>query len=277
MEAAGGHQGRAGPAVHADVLRAALRGPLGPAGGDRRWRAGDGPRRRAGRAGVAARSGRCPGRRRQRHARVRAARPRRRARRGQGRRPGQGDRARPRRLPRRRPAGACGARREDRRGEEERKAGRRLRHRLHRRPLPARRPCIGNLDAGDGRGRGCRSGRQQPLFQGPARQAGRHRQHLSRRHLQGGGRAVHPQRHVARGARECAGAGRCPARNLARGRRPRPPGGDAGPQPAARRSGRRDPGRQWRPRQGGARPEAGRQDRRAARIRGAAGRAWRQG
>ena len=41
----------------------------------------------------------------------------------------------------------------------------------------------------------------EPLFQGPARQARRDRQRLSRRHLQVGGRAVHPQRHVARGAR----------------------------------------------------------------------------
>ena len=38
-------------------------------------------------------------------------------------------------------------------------------------------------------------------YEGPARQARSHRQRLSRRHLQGGGRALHPQRHVARGAR----------------------------------------------------------------------------
>ena len=35
--------------------------------------------------------------------------------------------------------------------------------------------------------------RLEPLFQGPARQARSHRQRLSRRHLQVGGRAVHPQ------------------------------------------------------------------------------------
>ena len=46
-----------------------------------------------------------------------------------------------------------------------------------------------------------RAGRVEPLLQGPARQARRHRQRLSRRHLQGGGRAAHPQRHVARSAR----------------------------------------------------------------------------
>ena len=45
-------------------------------------------------------------------------------------------------------------------------------------------------------------GRIEPLLQGPARQARRDRQRLSRRHLQVGGRAVHPQRHVARGQAE---------------------------------------------------------------------------
>ena len=42
------------------------------------------------------------------------------------------------------------------------------------------------------------TGRLQPLLQGPARQARGDRQRLPRRHLQIGGRAVHPQRHVAR-------------------------------------------------------------------------------
>ena len=51
-----------------------------------------------------------------------------------------------------------------------------------------------------GRGADRRPGRIEPLLQGPARQARRDRQRLSRRHLQVGGRAVHPQRHVARGA-----------------------------------------------------------------------------
>ena len=51
-----------------------------------------------------------------------------------------------------------------------------------------------------------RAGRLEPLFQGPARQARGDRQRLSRRHLQVGGRAVHPQRHVARGAGELPGA-----------------------------------------------------------------------
>ena len=48
-----------------------------------------------------------------------------------------------------------------------------------------------------GRGADRRAGRVEPLLQGPARQARRHRERLSRRHLQVGGRAVHPQRHVA--------------------------------------------------------------------------------
>ena len=73
---------------------------------------------------VTARSVRHGGRRRQHHPRVRTQGPDRRARRSQGRRPGQGDRARSRRLPRRRPACDRRARRKDRRGEEERQAGR---------------------------------------------------------------------------------------------------------------------------------------------------------
>ena len=56
--------------------------------GDRRRRAGDGPRRRAGRAGGAPRPVRRVGRRRQRHPRIRAQGPRRRARHSQGRRAG---------------------------------------------------------------------------------------------------------------------------------------------------------------------------------------------
>ena len=81
-------------------------------------------------------------------------------------------------------------------------AGRRLCHRLYRRQLPAGRGSVGNLAQPAGRG-GCRrAGRNEPLLQGPARQAGRDRQRLSRRHLQVGGRALHPQRHVARGAAE---------------------------------------------------------------------------
>ena len=63
-----------------------------------------------------------------------------------------------------------------------------------------------------------RAGRAEPLLQGPARQAGRDRQRLSRRHLQVGGRALHPQRHVARSQGDGAGAWRRLARNLARGR-----------------------------------------------------------
>ena len=55
----------------------------------------------------------------------------------------------------------------------------------------------------------------EPLLQGPARQARGHRQRLSRRHLQVGGRAVHPQRHVARSEAELPGARPGRARNLA--------------------------------------------------------------
>ena len=78
-------------------------------------------------------------------------------------------------------------------------AGGRLCDRLYRRRLPARRRRLGNLAQPAGRGGDRRAGRLQPLFQGPARQARGDRQRLSRRHLQVGGRAVHPQRHVARG------------------------------------------------------------------------------
>ena len=63
-------------------------GAVGAARRDRRRRAGDGPRRRAGRAGFAPRSVRSRRRCRQCHPRIRAARPYRRARRGQGRRAG---------------------------------------------------------------------------------------------------------------------------------------------------------------------------------------------
>ena len=57
---------------------------------------------------------------------------------------------------------------------------------------------FGDLAQPAGRRADLRPGRIEPLLQGPARQARRHRQRLSRRHLQVGGRAVHPQRHVAR-------------------------------------------------------------------------------
>ena len=72
--------------------------------------------------------------------------------------------------------------------------------RLYRRQLPACLGGVGSLAQPAGRGADRRAGRLEPLFQGPARQARRDRQRLSRRHLQVGGRAVHPQRHVARGA-----------------------------------------------------------------------------
>ena len=63
-------------------------------------------------------------------------------------------------------------------------------------------------------------GRQKPLLQGPARQAGGDRQRLSRRHLQVGGRALSSATTCRpRRARSCAGAGRRLARNLARRRR----------------------------------------------------------
>jgi protease-4 len=75
------------------------------------------------------------------------------------------------------------------------------RHRLYRRQLSARRPCQRSLAQPAGRGAVAGPGGVQPLFQGPARQARRHRQRLPGRHLQVGGRALHPQRHVARGAR----------------------------------------------------------------------------
>ena len=140
-------------------------------------------------------------RRRRRPARISPARPGRGARRGRGRRPGQGGRARPRRLPRRRPGGDGRPRRRARRVRASGK--------------PVIAYATGYTDDGYqlaahasevwlnplGAVAIAGPGGIEPLFQGPARQAGRDRQHLSRRHLQGGGRAVHPQRHVARGAR----------------------------------------------------------------------------
>ena len=99
-------------------------------------------------------------------------------------------------------------------------AGHRLCDRLHRRQLPARVRGVGNLAEPAGRGADRRAGRIEPLLQGPARQARRHRQRLSRRHLQSGGRAIHPQRHVARSEAELPGARQGAARNLARGASP---------------------------------------------------------
>ena len=82
----------------------------------------------------------------------------------------------------------------------------RLFDRLHQRRLPARVGGVGDLAQPAGHRGDRRAGRLEPLFQGPARQARRNRQRLSRRHLQVGGRAVHPQRHVARGEGELSGA-----------------------------------------------------------------------
>ena len=145
---------------------------------------------------------------RQRHPRISPSRPGRRARRGQGRRPGQSGRARPRRLPRRRPDGDVGARR--RRSTRCAESGKPViayatGYTDDGYQLAAAR--VGNLAQSAGRGGDRRAGRHQPLFQGPARQAWRDRQRLSRRHLQVGGRAVHPQRHVARSAGECQALG----------------------------------------------------------------------
>ena len=154
-------------------------------------------------------------RRRQPDQSISPARPRRGARCGQGRRPGEGGRARSRRLHGRRPDRDV---RRRRRGEARARlgqAGGRLCDRLYRRPLSARLRRIGNLAEPARGGGGHRTGRLQPLFQGPARQARSDRQRLPRRHLQVGGRAVHPQRHVARGEGECAGARPGGARDLA--------------------------------------------------------------
>ena len=144
------------------------------------------------------------------------ARPGRGARRGHGRRPRQGGRARPRRLHRRRPGG-------DRRP---RRAVRRVR--ASGKPVIAY--AIGYTDDSyqlapphpkSGSTRWARvadrrAGRLEPLLQGAARQARGDRQRLPRRHLQVGGRALHPQRHVARGAARMTGARRALARKLAR-------------------------------------------------------------
>ena len=85
-------------------------------------------------------------------------------------------------------------------------AGDRLCGRLYQRQLPAGLRRVRSLAQSARRGAGYRARRLEPLFQGPARQARRDRQRLSRRHLQIGGRAVHAQRHVARSARELPGA-----------------------------------------------------------------------
>ena len=87
--------------------------------------------------------------------------------------------------------------------------------RLYQRQLPTRRGGLGNLVEPARRGADRRPGRKRPLFQGTARQARGHRERLSGRHLQGRGRAVHPQRHVARSQAERDGARPGRARQLA--------------------------------------------------------------
>ena len=110
------------------------------------------------------------------------------------------------------------------------------------------------------RGADRRPGRIEPLFQGPARQARGDRQRLSRRHLQVGGRAVHPQRHVARGPAELRGARPGDARKLAPERQAGAAQGQCRPLP----QGHERRGRRGRRRHGqsGARRGPGRQDRR---------------
>ena len=101
-----------------------------------------------------------------------------------------------------------------------RQAGRRLRHRLYRRQLPARRPCRRDLARSPGRGADRRAGRKQSLLCRPAGADRSHRPRLPGRRVQVGGRALYPQRHVARGAPAEPGARRRLVGDLA-ARRPR--------------------------------------------------------
>ena len=101
LEIARRHQGRFGPAVHAAVLRRDLCRAVGQAGPGQGRSPRPQPFRRAGRTAFE-----CElvfRRRQQRAARISPARPGRRARQGAYRQEGQGGRARPRRVHRRRP------------------------------------------------------------------------------------------------------------------------------------------------------------------------------
>ena len=89
-----------------------------------------------------------------------------------------------------------------RRGAFVGQAGHRVCDRLYQRELSACRGSVGSLAEPLGWCRRNRAGRLEPLLQGPARQARSDRERLSRRHLQVGGRAIHPQRHVSRGQAE---------------------------------------------------------------------------
>ena len=215
LETARRDQGRARPVLHAAVLRHALRRAVGAARAGRGRRARPQPQRQRGRTAGEARNGPMSPAARAAPA-ISPARPRRRARQGEGRRAGSRRSrststaspaaARPRSatLPRRcagcaragKPVVAYGVGYTDDSYQLASAASE-----IWLNPLGA------VLIAGPGR--------IEPLLQGPARQARRDRQRLSRRHLQVGGRAVHPQRHVARGAAELHGARPGAARNLA--------------------------------------------------------------
>ena len=146
---------------------------------------------------------------------ISASRPRPRARQGDGRQPREGGRARSRRIHRRRPDRDRRPRRRGPPGARAGQAGDRLWRRLHQRQLRARLGGVGDLAEPARRRADHRAGRIEPLLQGPARQARGDRERLSRRHLQVGGRAVHPQRHVARGASRITWRSTRPARELA--------------------------------------------------------------
>ena len=96
-------------------------------------------------------------------------------------------------------------------------AGHRIRSRLFRRQLRVGLGSVGNLAQPAWRRADLRPGRVEPLLQGPARQARRDGQCLSCRHLQVGGRALHPQRHVAGSEAELYRARSGPARILETG------------------------------------------------------------
>ena len=202
LEAAGRDQGRACPAVHAAVLRRALRRPVGAAGAGQGRRARPRPQREAS-SNSRSRRDMVRRRRTARVAAISPARSRRRARRGARRQPGESGRARPRRLHRRRsrlrsatsPTPCAGCARPASRSSPMRPAIPTTATSL---PPPHRRSGSTRLAPCSITG----PGGSNLYYKGLLDKLGRDRERLSRRHLQVGGRAVHPQRHVARGEAE---------------------------------------------------------------------------
>ena len=231
LEAAGRDQGRARPPAHAAVLRRALRRPVGAAGAGQGRRARPRPQWQRGRAAVAARMVGRRGRRRDRSNIACAIWSRRSTRRRSDGRvkavaldldgfTGGGQTA----------IGdlAEAVRRVRAAGKPVIAYGTGYTNDSYQLASAASEIWLNPLGARADR----RPGRLEPLLQGPARQARRDRERLSRRHLQVGGRAVHPQRHVARGARRITWRSTRPARKLAEERPAGAAQGEGRPVPA---------------------------------------------